>query len=987
MPMRSPEHVSAMLQGLKQVEKAEETPLELPDVIRTTEEGQQLENLAQQYNLDMREQLKQLKQSSVDYVKIFLQINSFLQREHTQAADYIAVFELANSIKDRVHTLDSIIQQATRILSTSKDEGIPIDILLQAEGSDLPGENLQQYLERLLFERQILMLYLAALPEDEIERGAEEYAIANPEEKEPFQPRNDFERVLMDSGVPEYLFEAEGGPEILSLRYQMLGDAFYAIILRRIWKDINPNNLNIPNLMSVSIQVTGKDGVSRTYSVKNLMDSILSVPGEERQVASSLYVSLSEKLSFASMLAEERESFLNLGGFEDVGRVFPESAQWFNPSFWSSMSEQDLPFPRFTGAEWTFPETEITEGHQDERAVDLDVGDRAFKELFFQALKNSITRGLYFLGPDGQPIEYDAADTIQNGEYDPQREDVLEKQRISGTPHLYIYRHVDQLGITDHNIPTAYLLNSNRTRTIPRGIYLKNIRFDKQRGGWGGFQPRLTAKKHGQSILQAGRNDMIRRLLPIELRRQLHLTPQQDEEINEKFSERVTENIPDGLFGPTWAANMVELFNLFTLEDAYQDAKSEFGKDPSKENESAHTLHKMMNPSLGVVKYVKESGREGVARMAVISVQAFALAYLDYYIIRGDDGFVGTLRQHIMRSEKFDDVPWKKLPIDITAKWTGHINHMLPIMTSCMKGFGKGSVLQLGEIDWKAGELSKVNAALVAELINVFRKLNTYLIHGFAGTMESDLSLTKQELATASQAGLSKKEYSDLLLASSGQFVRIVVADASNPTREVSTLSRINKFFPIEERELLDWVPEKQRKQLSSGRHFARWQVEQMGTLPNGQAINVSTLRIQVDADEKGELVDPNKLLTQELMARVVAIASAEGDVAKRIKKEDIALLGLIFSKEMRELYRRKYFSSWGDEQITRASLKMIEIFSPGGGWEDLVENELPQITGPDLYTKTQFFQVLARMGVKYTLQEILEAGKSLQKQLADINK
>lgn len=773
------------------------------------------------------------------------------------------------------------------------------------------------------------------------------------------KPQNDFEQFLISQLVPKEIFykrDNETDREFYERKYYEMQKYFFSIVVNDAMAvaDYFGRSLWFPNILTNPLQVKGvEQGKTADALIKTMR--ILSNPsGEEVAVATVAAKKLRDKFLVIGSFADTWEK-MNYKGFANVTNYaqylellntqLPQPA-YLNPG--PFLRQLDFPLQsRLESGDWV-PENNDAE---------------PVKEKIFRAMQEIIRRRLFpsMRGQDDESVRKMYQNMVLTTKpVMPGHHGAAPTTSGSGKKQPVLRK----------NLFGAWDYNEHGQREVPKTLSLKSL----PTGADGAYLPRFTATKDPDGQREGVQLNVLRKLVPNNMAADL---PWTDGENVFDFLERTKDaqfkKHKSAAFALLWAEMFLEIF----LESAAQDARVSPGGGMNDYGNPQRMLFTtdLFQPSLVAVNY--ESGGEKGAKFNsfVIRWQAFFLNYFDYLLLRSEDGKVFTLAQHIMKAKSFEEVPWDKITEGMINTWKDQIRNMGDIANACMGGFKHGNLKKLARVNVETNQVSEINGELAEEIVGINRKVVKYMLDVYCDP--------------SGQFGYEpdKKKQEEMAL-STGQFIRVTFEcqNPQNPNEiwKKTWVTRAHQYLMFDTADILNWIPRDQKTKLANNQHYSKFFKEK---LP-GTQIEYDHLVVRMDAkkgahDVKEAMPDIKRVFTQEIMMRIFSASAGSGDILKSLSMEDVLILGIMFSQEIRDQYQEKYHVSVLTNLWTRAELSLInnpriQNLLRGMVDREQVELELPQSLGPDLYTREQFLMMLEKMGYKVTFEELMKAGHTL---------
>jgi hypothetical protein len=883
---------------------------------------------------------------------------------------------------------------ATGIMSSALTREISQQITSGKKASELTDINIAYTPEEITKLETLMGALLTTFPEafivlepfvtrlrEQKEQIEKETATVPVEEEGKYhQPRNDFERVLYDSGFKEHLRQppvflesemvgkteteiaeakrvfAEEKKKFLEKKYKDYFKCFTSLVVSTTWNDIIffDSGLVVPELKQRTMAVRG---VQQPKTVAAILETMMSFEDGntddlEQLVAKTQMEQMGDALGsfdfFAGLtkrlLGENKDlSPDDIQAFYSPGTT-DRMAACFDPFVWANMGRFDFPLA-FRGP--------------DGKWLSEEQVDEPLRERLLDALQEILSRRVY---GEVRDEERTYVQNLYNLPYTKAR---------SGEK-----KGNDVVFSVDETVLPAFHFDQYGRRTIPRLLKLKTL----PSGRDGAMLPRVRVVKGATNQQEAVRREIVYKLLPDQLKRSLGENWQQDEEIS-NFIQRSegTKSYQQANLAVLWAEMICEISGESAFEDARGPDPEHISSKKGHGHNALTALERIYNPTLAALRYLrgqKEGETEGGEQVGEINPflvgwQSFLLTWFDYWLVEHEDR-VGTMAQHILWADKWEDVPWGKVSSKSTQYWNGHIQQMMVIVKTAFDGFKAGDLRNLAQVDVKTNEISKVNTAIVKEFIRLNRQIGGYMLEAFS---------KPDQVFPEGKGDLETKALQ------TSQFIKIRVQDYHGKKDPEELVTRAHQFLMFDELDIYDWVPRK-LKNPKNPKLGAAWVTEDLkdkdGNVvldQSGEPFKHKVLVIVVDGNKLSEhesMPKPQELLHQEAWTRVILAGSGRGDAIKNLQKQDIAVLGILLSSELRELYRLRYFGSVSKHAFT----KMVDGFSNtrlGERWlsPDLLRNELPNVIGPNVFTKEAFFKMLTKIGYKVTIEELLDVGKT----------
>lgn len=842
-------------------------------------------------------------------------------------------------------------------------------------------------------------------------------------EREPQGGRTLFEQALISNGFSAEICRDTEHTR-MEEKYRLYESAFMGLFFKELWNESSRISLKMMTADHVSFSMIDKQGNDRKRKSSELVDSLISpvITGEEREFAEALVNKLKNGTFFVwdklVQILPKVVAASNLNDLRKIHATDSATSGFLDSAALGSLGALDFKVPILHDGKIYFPDAHSSvygdklEKPDHEVAPFLD--NREFKDIFFLAVKDMIARSIFTVGDDKKPFEPHFVNGVpqeyldQTGVYSPRREDDFEEDRIFQTRIRSATVDLADKGFDANATPLAYTSDGRDIRGMSRKIAMKTVRYFNRhvRGAifpYGlekdsGDGPKLMDGSHGQ----AGLADVWRRLspdaarvlpnmLPFGLGRDASGRTIRIRETKEEYYQRINNALLSSkkskfqsVVTPQIAAALAGNFLYATLDAELQDGRTEFAKVDSQgnyiykpdgtidraleTNESSNVLQKILAMAESVWKYKNEGGRSGVGKTALITMKAGAISALRYFIVKNpNNNRVRTLEGHVLAGKKFDDVPWGSLPESATAKWVKQFQFYSDIVDAARKNFTNGDLRTLVKFDAKTGDINSANTKLVDELVDISRKLDAYANGEFEGFMSLDGVIGVKSDTTSPEKAV---KYQDVL--NSGEFVVLKLINKKNPRDVQLHFTRSQSFFHFQPSDFATYV---------DGRPGNKYFSNSEPMTINGENVTGPAIVIEVDPTDDGKLEKgyAKKVITRTQFARVVSVASAEGETRTKLEIQDYALFAIIFSAEARKKYAMRGFSNSFSQYAATVSISKFGRFLPRGTIEFL-QKETPNLEGPDLYTMDQIFALFQSMGYKRTLGDLVRDSEEFGK-------
>ncbi len=759
------------------------------------------------------------------------------------------------------------------------------------------------------------------------------------------EPQNDFERFLQSQAVPPEMFypcAGESEEQFFERKYRFGRQYFFSAIINSAMAkaDFSGMSLWFPNLLTYGLSVKGIQQPKAAEEIIKTMTILDNPLSQERLVANTAYEDLRRQLliisSFSTAfekLLQSRGTIQGAKGAKDFGNFIADNFHqpaYLNPGLFLGR----INYPLFDDKhKW-----EAYSGDEEE-----------VREKAFRALQIILKRRLF------KEHESDPVEKLYDNMYMRTRIVFPREKRKKQDSTKIGPQNPEEVSFPGE-IKIAYHLDNTGHRW--KGRVLKLRRCPNKRA----LFPRVFATKDEINQQNKVREEIIAELSPLAV---------------------------DGHLPANFALLFIEQMCEIFLEGFWQDVRANTEYHYGNPQRGFPALLDTMAPSNAACNYSGKTGtQEAPLNPHIVGWQTFLLTFFDYILLRGKDGRVLTLAQHILKAKSFADVPWEEINDGLINNWTSHLSHMGVISEVCLQGkFNNGDIRNIVEVDPKTNQIKKINGDLNNEIIGLHRYIRKYFLelHCNPGPQlyfERD-----------------RKRVEELALRT-GQFMKITI-ECVNPhnSSEIwrrDLVTRAHQYLSFDREDFLDWIPRNQLnvQRLKSGTQaieqkkapgvkdqFAEFVTERFS---DGTAYRV--LRVRIGAKPGSStaaeaLPDPLDILTMETMTRVLTAASAKGRALENLRDEDRVGWGLILSEEVRQLYKARYFDSVGRHTLTRTGVEAVNLLGSllrgqiQVRAEDLEKESLA--TGPDLLSLEQLITMLEKAGDDVRLAEAVTTGKT----------
>jgi hypothetical protein len=696
-------------------------------------------------------------------------------------------------------------------------------------------------------------------------------------QKELTSKENFFYDLLRKYRVPQEVFEI---PDV-NQRYKKLLSHFMGIAFTRQWRQVNSLKPVLPKIgeETESMQQTTESGDRSTQNLKftQILDAINNNLGSqtEEAVARRHESALKDDvIPWLDTMSEKTDEFIALGDVDAINTFFSpsRSTRWFDAGWFGAVmdyldSEIDpIASLNLETLQWTKPE-------------DLEAGTppKTFGEMTFQAFQQMLLRARDATDPAQLPPDKPVLDPLGSPILDFLGNPIVIAQPFGTARTKGFDQHGNPIHLSQFNIIDEGDIDwpaNMEFMNVPGTHESRSVKLKRIVGAV--FPVFHTASDDiEQSTLR--RQNIVREILPSKLKVDVSTAlasanapsnPLNPSNIEAKlFQPKLEKEIDNtGYKYANVAEFFAEMIAELTLEADWEDARGtkDYGKP-----QGLTVMQMLLNPALVVKKYVtaKENGtlseefkdsKVGKVNEALAMFQSMFIPFFDYFIVL-DHGQPRTLKDALARAANWKEAKelWNQLPPDATFLWMSHIQHQMTIVKAVMKGL---DFLTLGQFDLKSHLFNRVNSELATTIIDIIRKLDTYLVQShstpnsktaspiFTHVFENELasilgevradvsfnnklnkeldahrpSLTPAEKASKRddrqkeeanrRANLRVQE----LGAQSGQFVRIRVKSATlmddGKPMVKEQYFRIDQFFQLTALDLMHWIPEDQRE-------------------------------------------------------------------------------------------------------------------------------------------------------------------------------
>lgn len=383
-------------------------------------------------------------------------------------------------------------------------------------------------------------------------------------------------------------------------------------------------------------------------------------------------------------------------------------------------------------------------------------------------------------------------------------------------------------------------------------------------------------------------------------------------------------------------------------------------------------LPRLLHPTEYISKDVGENKVDNASLPVAIagSVHHFFLPFLDYF------GYGGmTFAERLAHAKSFDDeeyLDWSRLPESATFDWGTQVRDGATIAEAVIKNKSEYDMTSAGELDFKRQTANKVNVKFFASLTNTRKTMRKYQL------------LRDGETFSANVKGLKPKEGQTVdQINPTGQYIRVVVRGPNGQTLgNQEMFTRINQWY--------HFVPSELQRRMEND-EFANYShytleeedvevvtaVDDEGNPTERGVVKIPTLAFHMKTEKPVDIVT---LFDRELIYKFLMMVSYDGNVLKRLQLNDLILMGIFLSSEMKERFLNKYYDGIGTSFIRSNIRKLAHRFegsSIGRAFELLTEEDLA-LTSIDIMSADMYHQMLSELGYKYTLEDWQQAAQTL---------
>lgn len=511
----------------------------------------------------------------------------------------------------------------------------------------------------------------------------------------------------------------------LEKKYRYIESAVISLLLKAINKDINPINLEISDLSSLSMRPSSESGsrVSFNISFKELIGQIsTNMPTIEQARAGRTETSLNSWVTLLNQWATKNKELRNLKNREEFAKLFKSGEITFNREFIFDESPLSLA---------TAPPFMVEVKNPD--------GSLSWEPVFLDYFYQKDSNGNFIVDPEGDPVinpvgmrhlfEDLQYILIANNRFGPgflantatlDLNEIFLKENGTSLPEEQrreVLRRIPSMWLTNDQLfrPSVFINPGHdqakldvvgdrdlvRTPTYPRSMYAKDATYNRS-------------------------TQNLERLFTT------HFSPPEVD--SDTINTATHEAFRD----------LVEIFMECTLFPSLTDSGVVITEDSKILLEGiitriAETQGKFISQKNNIwiaVKYLlgkEEIGRTGVfnnASLAVVGPKPFPDLYDSTFLSDVDDNgdlLIGTVKDfHYWKREKSSEIPWEQIPNLWSNEFANEFEYFLRVLAFIHET--RDAITSLLELNQKEGFVEVVKDELVQSLINLERAISVYIL-------------------------------------------------------------------------------------------------------------------------------------------------------------------------------------------------------------------------------------------------------------------
>jgi hypothetical protein len=894
----------------------------------------------------------------------------------------------------------------------------------------LEAEAARTETERLQKEAEIEAARLERERKERAEKASPEYIQKERLARAKELP-NDFFRYLYDNNVPFNLVDVrkrngESDHDYehrLHKQFMILGDIFYSLILNKTTNEMRYDYMTLPNPIHSKEavgQFLGKTSSSGSYTAESLMNSITvgltDVAAENANHVKERFENLFNTLNWITSVGTKMEGIQSVESLAtlywpigDDSKKQPGAQSWWDRYFWEQIGGRPGDDGEWKDGVWTevryryFDKTKV--GTDDTLEDGVDNGgwmgvEKNMQEQFLEAV-GGIFDAAKFPGME------------QMGATFPQLLTHMPKPLRPGTGY-FVYvgarrasdkRHRPKM-IRERAYPSSAMFP---LRTAPDGEKIRRLAaLDKvknrvQRGEnplaeYSARYMTLIAGNLLESWLEGMKQDC--ELVPakgasIDWVKELKIDAVTQATITDDMTKsgynpmRSKDPVVQGLM--EWAFTSKE--HVYTAPaDAIPDApnyairgltlieKLVLQKKLKLNVSGIREIDKSMHPTAYSEKVV--SGEDDIES----SYKTRTLGVVKQMMFTYGEYFYDTKSGRTL-NELLNDAVKARTPADrrrafariretinsgATQTWGNSLKDGATLDGIQTNGFKGGTLLNIGEVDIKKSEVSKINEAYISSLRGFFRVLNGYQ---YSRDIRANAGMEEEFFA-------GRGEFSPDM-GKNWMIVRVV----DKKTGEVGQrLMRAQTIYHLQPQDLYRFVD----KEATYGKDGVGGQwADPFRGVPVMEIVmdGIDNTLGGKDHLKKGgnnkeylaQYVDT--LMMRHLVTAYFYMVSGT-DTLQKLKRSDKILFGMVFSAEVREKYERGEYTMGPVAQALKTVLKNLI-----GGYLDheFFDIEVPDIMSRNLFTERGFYNMLLDMGFLNTLEDVQHELKTQAGELTKI--
>jgi len=433
------------------------------------------------------------------------------------------------------------------------------------------------------------------------------------------------------------------------------------------------------------------------------------------------------------------------------------------------------------------------------------------------------------------------------------------------------------------------------------------------------------------------------------------------------------------------------LLSAFNFEDAQQDCWPK--KYPKEEKQGRPVGQNYFSRFLHAAEYMwkvfeNPADRSGpVCKFLIGTVRKMLNGIFDNVSYKGQ-----SLIERIIdpNTKAWVDKPGQQgvldpefLPPEINRNWMVAVQRTTQVFETFMKGFKEGAISKIAEFKLAEGKVT-VNQAIIEALVTYYRLVTEYRTFTEAGPA---LAMNKTKMSELYPGSDVENDHLD------GSFAKIELRDRNGRVIGKPMYSRFFSFYEANIQELAAWLqhPDSEDKLGIEIFKGGGWEQEKDPSRPTitrknlaGKERNLAYLILDVDSTDPRDdirikfIEEKNTikhLMTRYLLSHFLYIIVRQTIEAHILDKEDYMGILSFFSASYKHSYEN------GGER--GPWLKMVNQIGKISGL-DVLKTERIDITGPNMLTPRQAYQMLHSWGVDVKFEEVVKRFDSFA---ADISK